>query len=300
MNKFLRNYELSIQYSVGSNPLIIKPPFTIEFDISRHGILAINHAQIKIFNLNEDTRAKIYYDRYTDQAVFNDGSVLYKQIILKAGYGDSKDLPVLFKGNITQGSSLRQGDDFITTIECLDGGSAYAGAIVNMEFPAGTEQRNILTSIAASLAVNGVTLGAIGNYPGILSRGNAYSGSTMDILDQISCGGTFIDNEQVNCLGLNEVIRLNSPLVINSQSGLLGTPMKEQSYLSFTILFEPKIQVGTEVILESVTEKRFSGFFKITSIHHRGMISSSVCGDAITEMGVLYGTQSLIPVQVGP
>lgn len=278
MDKFDRNFQLFIQKKDGTT-LQLERPFTVEFDIHRNSLSSANVAQIRIYNLSPDTRNQIRKDQfdYGDQRL----------ITFKAGYG--KKLSLAFTGNITQAWSVREGTNMVTTIESFDGGYAYVNSITDDQFPAGTPQSSIIDSIAQNLGPQGVSLGAIGSYPGDISRGNSYSGNTTDVLKRITGGGFFIDNGKVNCLNDDECLAGEIPL-INASSGLLGTPILEQQYINLELLFEPNLKVGELIKLESVTEKRFNGSHKILSIKHRGVISESVSGSATTSLGLLPGT----------
>jgi hypothetical protein len=281
-DKLGRNYNLQIQTQSGSI-LTIAPPFTIEFDITRNILTSANVSSVRIYNISQNNRNQIRKN-------VNDYGDL-RQITLMAGYGIN--LPVVFTGNITQAWSVREGVNVITQIESYDGGFAFANGITNEQFPAGTPQSTIIASLAGSLP--GVSIGAIGNYPGTISRANSYSGTTTDLLRELTGGGFFIDNGKANCLGDSECLQ-GEIQVINSASGLLGTPVREQTILNFDMLFEPRLVIGQQIQLQSITEANFNGFYKVISIKHRGMISEAVCGDAITSVGLFYGTQALTTV----
>lgn len=278
-NKLGRNYSLSIEAQNGSN-ILIEPPFTVEFDITRNIFSSANVSSIRIYNLAQNTRNQIRknVNDYGDQRV----------ISLKAGYGTN--IPVVFSGSITQAWSVREGVNFITQIESFDGGFAFANAQTNLAFPDGTAFDDIIQTLAESLP--GVSIGEIGTYPGDITRGNSYSGSTTDILRDITGGGFFIDLSKVYVLGSSEVLK-GEIQIINAQSGLLGTPVREQTILNFSMLFEPRLKIGQQIQLDSITDINFNGFYKVISLHHRGMISETVCGDAITDVGLYYGTEAL-------
>lgn len=287
MDKFGRNYSLTVQ-AVSGDFLSIAPPLTIEFDINRNTLTSCNTASIRIYNLSEKHRNEIRKNAN------NYGDL--RTVTLVAGYG--KNMATIFYGNITNAWSVREGVNFITQIECLDGGYAFANGLFNGTFPAGTFQSDILETMMSQLP--GVAAGSIGSYPGSISRGNPYSGSIPDLLNEITNGGFFIDNGKANCLGTSECIAGEVP-VINEKSGLLGTPVLEQTFLYFDMLFEPSLFVGQEVQLQSTTFKdvngnNLNGFYKIISLKHRGMISEAVCGDAITSVGLFYGIGSLTQV----
>lgn len=255
-------------------------PFTIEFDITRNITNSANVAQIRIYNLSENNRNKI---RFNIQ-----DSGLFLGIQLKAGYGSN--LPIIFTGNMSQAWSIREGSDFITYIECFDGGYAFANGQTNEVFPAGMSEQTVLQNLSGSLPK--VSVGAIGNYSGTLARNTPIAGNTTQILNERTGGGFFIDNGTANCLGQSECLNGEMAL-INSASGLLGTPLRERTSLNFDVVFEPRPIPGQQIQLQSSTDANFNGFYKITSVKHRGMISPAVCGQCITSIGLFYGVGAL-------
>ena len=274
-NKFDRNYILSVQTNTGKT-LTVKRPFTVEFEIHRNSFSSANVASFRIYNLSEDNRSQIRKDPMDSDDLRN--------MSFTAGYGDNLSLG--FAGNISQAWSVREGNNIVTQIESFDGGFAYTNAITDNAFPAGTPQTAVIDSLVASLP--GVTKGSIGNYPGSLSKGNAYSGNTTAILTEITGGGFFIDNGKAHCLGDNECVTSEVTL-IDAASGLLGTPLLEQQRVLFDVLFEPRLVIGQQLQLKSLTAPNFNGFYKLTGLKHRGTISDAICGDAITSVELISG-----------
>lgn len=276
MDKFGRNYILEVQKQDGSI-LTVQPPFTIEFDITRNTLSSANTASIRVYNLSENNRNQIRFN-ISDYGTF-------RSVSLRAGYGTN--LPQVFTGNISQAWSVREGTNMITQIECFDGGFAFANGKTQTQFTAGTDQATVIRTIASDMPH--LSVGAIGSFPGAIGRGNSYSGGTADLLRELTGGGFFVDLGKVNALGDNEYIDDGSPtLVINSQSGLLGTPVLEQTIVRFEMLFEPTLNVARKIQLQSVTESNYNGFYKVTAVKHRGMISESVCGELVTEGEFFY------------
>lgn len=276
MDKFGRNYQLKVGIDDKGHSVTIKPPFTIEFDITRNTLTSANVAQIRIYNLSLLNRNQMRFN-ISDYGQF-------RPVELKAGYQDN--LVTIFSGNISQAWSVREGTNFITQIESYDGGFAFNNSKTNAQFPAGTSERDVMGDIAGTLP--GVSKGAIGDYPNKLTRSNSHSGNSTDILSDLSGGGFFIDNGKVNILGTSEYIDTPGVLEINSRTGLLGTPILEQTIVRFDMIFEPALQVGTKIKLDSITEANFKGEYKVTSVKHRGMISEAVCGSVITTGEFFY------------
>lgn len=288
--KFGRNYLLSvgtvdIKINPTGLPILIELPFTIEFEIVRNILSSANHIHLRIYNLAAQTRNLIRYNFY------NTGE--RRPIFLYAGYGQTA-LPLVFSGNITQAFSVREGSNFVTTIEALDGGFAFANAFTNTSFLSGTPQLSVIQNIAGQLSNYGVGTGYVGSFPGTIGRGNVYSGPTGQILYELTNGGFFIDNGKINCLGNNEYVPGGLSLV-NANSGLLGTPVLEQTILTFDMLFEPAVIAGQQIMLQSSTDLSFNGMYKIISIKHHGTISAAVCGDAVTSLQMFWGPAALVP-----
>ena len=282
MQKWNRNYILSIQVK-GNEWLDISLPYTMSFRVTRNTFATANTAKITVLNLAEDTRRKIYKDRYK----FN----IYKGIELRAGYGDNKELlPLIFKGNIKQAYSHKDRVDYITEIEAYDGGFSFQNGRTVRSFAAGTSDKQILKSLIQDLP--GITIGKIGTFTGSLPRGNAMQGVTVDLIKNVSAGNFFVDNEKAYCLQEEECFRGNIAQ-INSGSGLLGSPLREETLLTFKILFEPRLQIGQYVELQSETEKLFNGSYKVIGLDHSGMISDVSGGKCETKVSLFYGTLPL-------
>lgn len=283
MYKLRRNYILTVEDESGQK-ITIRPPFTVQFDITRNTLTSANVCQLRIFNLGEVSRNFVRFNTYDYRK--------YKLVEFRAGYGD--DLPRIFRGNISQAWSVREGVDFITQIECFDGGFAFNNGVTSKEYAAGTTKKEIITDLAASLP--DTTLGAVGDYPGVLTRGNSFNGNTAQILAEESGGGFFIDDGKANVLGNNEYIEIGAnPIIINSQSGLLGTPALQETIAVVEMIFEPTLNVGHRVILDSLTGGNFNGDYKVTAVKHRGVISEAVAGSVVTTAEFFY-TKALVGV----
>lgn len=270
MTKFGRNYELTVTVPP-LLPVVITPPFTVEFDISRNTYSRANIAQFKIYNLGERNRAVIRK---------NDTDFGYRlPMTFRAGYGD--ELSLSFKGNISKAFSYRQGVSWITEIQVYDGGLAYATAKTNLVIPKGTPTTDLLQTLITSLP--DVTVGAVGDYTGTLSRSAALSGNTVNLLRELTGGGFFIDNGIGHALNTDEYLSDYAPIAqIDASTGLLGTPQVENTLCRFDMIFEPRLKVGQKIRLLSTTGAVFNGDYKVTALQHKGVISDAVAGSAVT------------------
>jgi hypothetical protein len=292
LDKFGRTYLLEVQRADGQI-LTVQLPFTIEFDITRNTLTSANICQIRIYNLGLENRNQLRFN------VTNYGT--FRGVKLRAGYGENP--PLIFSGNISSAWSVREGVNFITQIECYDGGFAFVNGHSSLSgLPAGTTQAELFSQLIDDLPH--VQKGAIGNFTGQLSRGNSYSGNTAHILTEESGGAFFVDQGFANVLQKNEYLANLPTITINSATGILGTPVLEEYIARFSMIFEPGLNVGQKVVIDSSTDpyffigtnRSFSGEVIVTGVKHRGMISDAVCGTVITEGDFNY-IQAITPVQ---
>lgn len=303
MIKFQRNYHITIDtevnnsYTFGGNAwqhveskepakVEITMPFTMTFDINRNVMAGANTSRVTIYNLNQDTRKKIYKDQYLTQE--------YKGIVIRAGYGMEKNpelLPIIFKGNLKQAYSKREGTEYLTEIEAYDGGFAFVNAYKSVSYTAGTSRNDVIGGLIDSIPY--INKGAIGDFNDKLPRGNSLTGSIIENLQQITNGNFFIDNEQAFCLLPDEYIQ-GDIQVLNAETGLLSSPLREETYLKVTTLFEPRVRVGQLIALESTTNSEFNGLYKVMGFKHHGTISAAKSGTCETEITLYYGANRLV------
>lgn len=286
--KFGRNYQLGAQVSQDPTRdlLIIQPPFTLEFDISKDYLSSSSSGTLRLYNLNALHRSQLRR---------NINDVLdVRKITLKAGYGNN--MAVVFDGMIQQAFSTREGVNDITQIEAMDWSFAFISpdADYSSAVAAGTTQQQVLEDIITRALPN-VSIGAVGNgYTTAFKRDTSVSGMSKDLLMQYTGGqgtsGFFIDNGVANIVGKTEALAAKGIGTINTNSGLLNKPIQEASILHFDMLFEPRLLMAQAINLVSVTEPQLSGQYKVISIKHHGMISDAVCGDAITTVGLYSPT----------
>lgn len=274
MVKFNRNYEVTILFANGSK-VTLTPPLTLDVDIIRNTLTSANTCSVRLFNLSEKNRNQIKKD------AFDYG--LRMQIKIKAGYGNN--MPIIFQGNISQAWSSREGVDYVTEIQCFDGGLAFTNAVSSIQFPAGTSYKDGIIALIDQLKVFEVQPGVIGTISGSYTRGASFSGSTVDLINSMANGNFFIDNGKANVLSDSEYIDGDTPF-ITAASGLLGTPIRQNTFLTFDMVFEPRLFIGQRIRLGSQTNKNFNGYYKVLSVHHRGRISEGAGGSITTNVGL--------------
>lgn len=299
--KFQRNYSLSVQGNDGEVH-IINYPLTLELSIKRSVLASANTGTFRVFNLGQPTRNQIYKDQFTQ-------SLSFRSLILKAGYGDT--LATLFNGNVKYAQSERISGsvDFVTHIEGFDFGWAMTNAQSTFNLVPGEDAPVIDSPLVTNQLIRDLQstvpkgsklgVGAISNQ--IQKGGSAYqtwprglyvNGPTWPKLQEITQNNVYIDNGNVFVLFENDVF--NGELtVIDSTTGLLGTPRKADRLLIIELLFEPRLTIGQKVKLNSRSLAQFNGDYKIIGLEHRGVISGAVSGELKTIVTVLLPFESL-------
>lgn len=285
MDKINPKYRLMYQ-SANKTLVTIQGPFTVEFAIERKNWGFSNTSSFRIYNLSEETRSYMRKDFIDVQ--------LNQKLSFEAGYGN--ELATVSFMSVSQAYSFRQGTEYITQINCNDGGYDVLNTKVDISFPAGLTILQQLKKIA-SLGKN-FKEGAISpTYAfGESSRGATYSLALDEAIQQLSGNAAFMDNEKLYILRENEYLD-QDVLLINSSTGLLSTPIRYQFNIEFEMLFEPKLRPGALIRLETETgtQDMNNTVYVVQSVRHEGMISESVASSVISTVTAMPGPT--IPVK---
>lgn len=261
-------------------------PLTIQFDIERTTSSSPNYGNFRITNLAQTTYERLAKDMYNIND-FGSGKE-YRQVIFSAGY---QELSTIFQGSLVEGWTERSGTEIITHLRCQDGLYQIANAYTSQTFQAGTSMNDIFKTLLQDL---GLQQGIVGTIPENQSplRAAAYNGNTFQLLRDNFNNRVFIDLEKTYLLADDEVILGQVPL-ISSETGLLGVPRRQNTYIQVDIIFEPRIQIGQIVEVVSKIDPRFNGQWKVQGIKHSGTISGAIGGDCKTTLQLFYGTKAL-------
>ena len=262
--------------------VVIKPPYTIEFDVKREFAAVSQTATIKIENLGEGIRNAIYKDPFS--------AGLYAEVQLQAGY-QGQYLPTIFRGTILWAQSHREGQkNFVTEISAQDGGFAMATSYTSAQL--GPSQ-----SLADALGVLNADLFGVSATPllGTLPQGplglrtTLLVGPTFGLIQKILPIGfsATIDTNQLKVLADTDGIQFGSTVyVIDAATGLLDPPVREGVGISCKMLFEPRITVGQYVVLKSEDNSLFNGGFQVKGVSHAAIISPTKNGPATTTLQI--------------
>lgn len=259
--------------------ITIELPLTCKMSITRSILTQNTSADIEIYNLAYQTRKSI------DQPPFQALTENKKYVIVEAGYGQTNSMYIIFKGYILEAYSSKQGGstDVITHIQAqaLDLLTSYS----SHQFEAGTSFRDIFKTLSADMP--NCSIGNVGALEGEVKTATTFEGKTLEQLNKVTGGSTFIDNGQINCILQNEVIDVPVPL-ITDDNALLGTPKRSASNLTIKTLFEPSLIVGQLLEIQSVIERDFNGQYKVLGFTHDLYFSSSTEGQRTTSVELWY------------
>lgn len=284
--KFGRTYHLFIQGQTADHTM--DDPLTLRFRVTNNTLFSSGQAVLQIYNLTQDVRNDLYKDAYEYQT--------YKQIILAAGYVNEPSVPIIFQGNVMQASSYRQGPDWITEIIGLDGGFAIDNGIINLTKPNPYTFENVMSDIVKQMPH--LTLGKIGVFDVKNSRGISMAGNAWyNIIKRVAPyqAQAFINKEVVNIVNQWEYVAEEGLLeTISADTGMIGTPRVQDGLVKARMIFEPRLEVGQKVSIESseIPSNR-SGDFKVFQLLHSGTISGAVCEELITEATIYQPNRTL-------
>jgi hypothetical protein len=273
-DKFGRSYRVVIDPLDGGDNIVVTMPLTINFDVRRSILDSFNTLDIDIYNLGKSARDRIFQDRF---------NISGRKIRIEGGYDT---LSVMFDGTISEASSARDGTNIITRISAFSGKFDVTETQTFTTIEAGATVSDVLKFLIGQFPT--LEMGAVGDFSEVIQRPTVLNGNTYDLIRKYSDNQVFIDNNRVYVLKRYETNN-EDVFLINSQTGLLETPRRDDAYLTTTTLFEPRINIGQRVELNSEILPVYNGQYKIVGIHHQGMISEAVGGNCRTVLQLFVG-----------
>jgi hypothetical protein len=272
---FDRSYRLQIE-----DLLITELHITLSVKRSLSAKVA-NSAEVTVYNLSTDNRKRLQ----ALQNVF---------VSLEAGYSGVNSL--LFRGDLREAWSHRDGTDWITEV-------SSASAVVNRKqkrvqasFPAGTSVRQIIEHCAGALQIGlGNTQKQAANAklwnvsPPAFTTGYVASGDAVSQLDRVcrSCGLEWsIQDSQLQLLPRGEALQEDG-IILTPDSGLLDSPeLGKGGVVRCKTLMIPGLYPGRRVELRT---RHVQGVYRIETTHHQGGFDDGDEWGAELELTVLNG-----------
>jgi len=248
-----------IQAREPSDVSIAKPTLRIAFKVEKSLDRNPNKADVQIWNLNEDHRKTLQKKQ---------------AIIIEAGYVSTMQL--LFAGDITFVNHVREGADWVTTVQSGDGANEIASSQMNVSFAPGAQMTAVLKATAESLGVGlGNAMEKIGKgefRKGFteFSRGVVASGPTKNVMDKLASTAGFtwsVQDKELQILGPLDTTT-EELVSLTKDSGLIGSPeVGEDGIVKAKSLLQGTIRPGRQIQIESLM---MNGFFRVEKVVHSG------------------------------
>ncbi len=226
------------------DPAIDLSQFRIKFAVMRSDSATPNTAEIRVYNLSDQTAIDV-------QSLVNIGNV-----VLSGGY--DKNFGVIFEGNIKQVIIGREsGTDTFIDIIAGDGAQAYNYAFVSTSLAAGASQSDQVNAAIKAMESHGV---AAGNLTGVesnskLFRGKVLFGNARNYLRsaaQTAGSSWSIQDGKVNFVP-NKSYLPGQQIMLTPTSGMVGTPYQTTDGVNVKCLLNPLINIGGRVYIDNST-----------------------------------------------
>lgn len=263
-SRFDRDYEFifeldGVQYTA-------RPPINIAFEAKKSIIGEPNSAVVKIYNLNENKRLAMVKD--VEQV---------KRIPIELSVGYQGQLIRMFKGTAHKASTVRSGVDYVTEIECIDGGFDFLNSFTSRTVKS--------KSVAVNEILRDMTNTAKGRITeqNTLIRPKVLVGNSAKLIEQgLNAGETYyIDEEKLYIIKDDEVVGGLLP-VVSPATGLINTPERADKQVTFSTMLNPTIKIGGQVKLESATAKHLNGVYRVETITCQGEYEGETWDQEIT------------------
>lgn len=248
-SRFNRSYELT------AGRVTITPPRRIEFSANKSVDGGINRLTVRIYNLGESDRLALAKDTEDFSKVI--------PASLRAGYQGTMHL--IFKGTVHRGLNYREGPNFITELEHLDGGYDFLNSFTSATVKG---KQKAVDTLLADMPNTG--RGKIRTQEPLL-RPRVLVGQTAHLLDELLDDEEtwYIDNEKLYVIRDDEVVSSYIP-VVRADTGLLNTPTREYSKVTFETSMNPTLKIGGLCQLLSKFAPHLNGVYKIYSMGYVG------------------------------
>ena len=235
---------------------VLRVGFSVVRDLKKNP----NTVDVTIYNLRKDTRTRLQTKNLPTR--------------LEAGYIDN--VSQIFSGDLQYGNSLRNGPDWITTLQSGDGNRQYKSARINTSFKGPISPGQVLRRVGQALGLN------LGNLTEKADKGSlraslkqfgdiVLSGKAEQELTKItkSMGYSWsIQDGQLQLLEPNETIKTADPVLLTNGTGLVGSPEAgEDGVVSARSLLQPDLLPGRRVRIQS---REIDGFFRVEKVTFSG------------------------------
>ena len=260
---FQRKWKVDLLYSNGI--MVSIKELRIKFEIEKNREMTANKLSLSIYNLGKSYTGELLEDKNT-------------KVYLYAGYVNSKDLPILFAGDITEIVQERNNADIVVNIKASDGGKALENAHFVKQYPPNVDLKDIYKDAVDSLiSVGNIVANKIKEKVSTIingksvktksQKGFSFNESTKKAINKLNNRlgiESSIENNNFVLFDPDNKNKTNNKVVrLSEETGLIGIPAKKlfrkkrkskESYegIEFISLLIPELyEVGTGVKIRS-------------------------------------------------
>jgi len=237
MSESVRQWKRRAQVIIGKGGSgLLVENLRVAFEVTKTAQSTPNAAVIKIFNLNTGNEERIKNE--------------FDEVLLNAGYEGA--LRLVFRGNIKHVYRYRQRADIITEIEAGDGDRDFHQAVMNETLAAGTTNAQLADRAVGSFP-GGTIKGAVQLKDRPRLRGKVISRATRDVLHDLareSGANWSIQDGQLVIVKTNDVLP-GEAIVINAETGMLGTPEVNDKGIAVKCLMNPQLRVNGAIQIDN-------------------------------------------------
>lgn len=236
--QYLRKFSLIVG---GSGTGLELGDLRVTFQTHKADFETPNHADIRIYNLSDETARKIGGE--------------FTRVVMQAGYQGNCGL--IFGGTIRQTRRGRErGVDTYLDLLVSDGDKAYNYSVVNTTLAAGATQGDIAQAAMDPMREHGVTPGYIPELGGqALPRGVTMYGMSRSYLRDV--GGSTDTSWSIQD-GLLQMIPRQGwlpgdAIELTAETGLIGMPEQTEQGIKVRCLINPRLRVGGRIKLNNAS-----------------------------------------------
>lgn len=233
------------------------PILRVQFKVVRALRKDPNTADIVVYNLNKTNRSAMQEKNIPTT--------------IEGGYRDN--VSQVFGGVLQFGGTVKNGEDWVTTIQSSDGGQKYKSARINVGFKGPVTIEKVLETAGEALGINlgnlkeKVREGGLRSALKEFTNGKVLSGKAEQIFTKIAKSAGYswsVQDGQIQLLGPKEVIDERA-VVLSSidgrSTGLVGSPEPgEKGFVKVRALLQPNLLPGRKVQVQS---REVDGFYRI-------------------------------------
>lgn len=233
----------------------------VAFDIERSLARNPNKAEIKIWNLSDDTRRSIETTRRP-------------RVRVRAGYIDGTSS--IFFGGLREVRSQIEGSDIVTTLSGVDGGHQLQTARTSRSHAGGTTYADVISGLANDLrvgvgnAVEAFRERGAGAALETFFEGTVTHGPAAQELDGLVRSRNLewsVQDESLQVLPRGRALA-GEALVVSAATGMIGTPsISNHGVVTLETFMIPDVFPGRRISMES---RFITGAFRIAKCQYVG------------------------------